>query len=114
MMADENNTPENDGGHASLLGSSGDIAADLLGGIDIGTRSLRAERRSRSKGLARRVVDDLRIDVLAGAVDREARLAARNALDSGADAAAAAFEKGKLCHLTSSSLPCGRCTRHGT
>ena len=105
---------EDDGGHAGLLGSSGDVAADLLGRIDIGARVLRAERRSGGEGLARGVVDDLRVDVLAGAVHRQAGLATRHVAKRGADATAAAFKERELCHLTSSSLPCGRYTRRDT
>ena len=105
---------EHDSGHASLFGRSGNVAANLLGGIDICTRALHAERRGSGNGLAGSIVDDLRVNVLAGAVHRQAGLATRHLAKRSADATAAAFKERELCHLTSSSLPCGRYTRRGT
>src|SRR5690606_41962045 len=108
------NTVEHDGRDARLLRGLGGGLADLDRGIDVGARTLRAERRSGSHGPAFGIVDDLRVDVPTGTVDREPRALAAALLERSADTAAAAFEKRKLGHLTSSSLPCGRCTRRGT
>ena len=59
---------EHDGGDAGLLGRRGDVLAALRGGIDVGAGGLDPERRGGGNGAAVLVVDDLRVDVLAGAV----------------------------------------------
>src|SRR5690606_41502182 len=105
---------EHDGGDTGLASGFRDFLADLDGGIDVGTGLLGTERRGGGHGTALRIIDDLRIDVPAGAVDRQPRTAAATLPERGTDPPATAFEQGELGHLTSSSLPCGRCTRRDT
>src|SRR3546814_298935 len=64
---------EHDSGHARLLRRGGDVLAHLDGGVDIGARALFAKGRGRGQGAALGVVDDLRVDVAAGAVHRQPR-----------------------------------------
>src|ERR671912_750005 len=80
-MEQETAAIKHEGSHAGLLGRRGDVLADLHGGIDVGARALHAERRSGGHGAARGIVDDLRVDVATGAVDRQARLTAGAALE---------------------------------
>src|SRR5690606_37101248 len=107
-MEQETTAIEHDGRHASLLGSFGDILAHLNSGIDICTRLFCTQRRSGGHSAAVRVVDYLSVDVTAGAVHRQTSPVTSALAQRSTDAAAATFKKRKLCHLTSSSLPCGR------
>src|SRR6185437_10710765 len=94
-------------GRGGLVGAGLQLALHLL--LETGGSRHRA---------ALGVVDQLGIDVLRRAVHRQPRLAARIVLEIGADAPLAPVGLVQLAQhgapLTSSCLPCGRCTRPGS
>src|SRR5690606_35206816 len=83
---------EYDGCHTGLLRCVGDFLANLDCRIDICPGLFRAECRSCSHGTALAIVDDLRINVASGAMNRETRLAARTVLQGGAHTTPTALE----------------------
>src|SRR5690349_19106325 len=100
-MEQEAATVEHHGRHAGLLGALGNRLADgsraVLGGAGLALDVL-VQARSRSERLARRVVDDLGVNVTARAVDREPRLASGTPAKRGAHPAATAFEEREMSH----------------
>src|SRR3954452_7255735 len=100
-MEEEAAAVEHDLRDAGVLGALGERLADggsaVLGGARRALEVL-VEGRRGSDGLAGRIVDDLGVDVTAGAVDRQARLAGRAATKRGANAAAAAVEEREIRH----------------
>ena len=95
-MEQEAAAVEHDARHAGLLGPLGQRLAD--GGSAVAGRrglalQLLVERRGGGQRLARRIVDDLGVDVPSRAVDRKPRLAGRAFAKRGAHAAAAAVEQ---------------------
>src|SRR4051812_6339948 len=92
---------EHDLAHAGFFGTLGERLADLRGPV-LGRPGLAlellVEGRSGGERRARRIVDHLRINVLAGTMHRKPRLAGRTCAKRGANAAAAAVEKGEFRH----------------
>src|SRR4029079_17660543 len=100
-MEEEAAAVEDDLRHAGLLGALGERLADLRGTI-LGRAGLALEvlvqGRGRSERRARRIVDHLGIDVLAGPMDRKPGFARRTPAKRGAHPAAAAVEKREFRH----------------
>ena len=110
-MEQETTAVEHDLGDAGSGCRSGNALADIGSGIGSGAglaAHVLVQGRRGGQGLALRIVNDLGVDVTARTVDAEARTGARNSLERGANATTTPREEGKLCHRTSSSLPCGR------
>src|SRR5262245_25837071 len=99
----------------------GDELADRLGGRDVRPGFELAAHRLFQRGggrerLAFAVVDDLRIDVLRGAVDAKPEPRSRRGLDGPPHPRFAAGDRLAILRhppppVISSCLPCGRCTR---
>src|SRR5690606_34473863 len=99
---------KHDGSHTGFLRGFGNILADLRGGGHVSARHLDPKRAGSSERAPIGIVDDLRVDVLASAVHRQSLAVTRTLAQRGTDTATTAFEQRELCHVTSSSLPCGR------
>src|SRR3954453_2157102 len=100
-MEEEAATVEHDARHAGLLGALGERLADGSSAVlrSAGrTLDVLVQARSRGQRGAGRVINDLGVDVTAGAVDRKPRLAGSTSAERRADAAAAAVEEGEFRH----------------
>src|SRR6185503_11747226 len=100
-MEEEAAAVEHDLADAGLLRPVRERLADCSGAI-LGRARLAldflVERRGGGQRLARAVVDHLRVDVPARAVDRQPRLASGTRPERGAHPTAASFEEGKFGH----------------
>src|SRR4051812_2853426 len=100
-MEEEAAAVEHDARHAGLLGALGERLADGSSAVlrSAGrTLDVLVQARSRGQRGAGRVINDLGVDVTAGAVDRKPRLAGSTSAERRADAAAAAVEEGEFRH----------------
>src|SRR4029079_1703627 len=100
-MEKEAATVEHDLAHAGLLRALGERLADggsaVLGRAGLALEII-VQGRGGGDGLAGCIVDDLRIDVPARAMDRKPGLGGATRAKRGAHAAAAAVEKGEFRH----------------